>query len=186
MDARTRKPRKGKRRFKESTVSGMVSSWAPKVIGEYSILEHHYSKSKILVYADRNRQRMPKGERAFEDILLDLNNGVLKGLYVKQYPTGNWIIDFFFPKIRLGVEIDGSGHLEPVQMEKDRRKDADCANLDITMIRFTNDEVFGERDPLVDKLRDGWRQALRRENKIIGKTERELRKQSIQGCASYP
>lgn len=43
------------------------------------------------------------------------------------------------------------------------------ATFDITMLRVTNTEVFGNRERLVAKLREGWREALHRENRIKGK-----------------
>jgi hypothetical protein len=48
-------------------------------------------------------------------------------------------------------------------------KEQDCARFDITLLRITNADVFGDRDKLVDKLRHGWRMALKRENQLIGK-----------------
>jgi hypothetical protein len=50
----------------------------------------------------------------------------------------------------------------------DRQKERDCARFDITLLRITNAEIFGDKARLTEKLRHGWRMALDRENKIIG------------------
>ena len=58
-------------------------------------------------------------------------------------------------------------------MKRDKQKDEDCAKLDITVLRFTNRDIAGNRNALVAKLRAGWRKALDRENRIIGMSEDE-------------
>jgi very-short-patch-repair endonuclease len=109
-------------------------------------------------------------ERRFNNILNSLNRGVLRGQFIRQYAvSGEYIVDVFFPKIRLAIEIDGSIHDEYLQYVRDQAKDEYCARIDITVLRLTNNEVWGDRERLVDRLRDGWRAALRRENRIIGK-----------------
>ena len=98
-----------------------------------------------------------------------LNDGVLRGRFRREHViSGKWIVDFYFPEIRLAIEVDGSVHLTKEQSDRDRLKDSDCARFDISMLRITNREVFGDRKALIEKLRDGWKTALKRENKIIG------------------
>ena len=115
------------------------------------------------------RHKPTKAERKFERFLLSLNGGALRGRFVMQHvASGSWIIDFFFPEIRLGIEVDGGIHQTPDQIIRDRQKEKDCARFDITLLRVTNYEVFGNEDQLVEKLRARWRQALIRKNKVIG------------------
>jgi very-short-patch-repair endonuclease len=83
--------------------------------------------------------------------------------------SGRWVVDFFFPEIRLAIEVDGSVHGSMEQKCRDAEKERDCIRFDITLIRVSNSEVFGDRQKLLDKLRAGWRTALRRENQIVGK-----------------
>ena len=82
--------------------------------------------------------------------------------------SGKWIVDFFFPEIRLAIEVDGSVHLRRDQQKRDRLKDADCARFDVTVLRLRNHEVFGSRERLIRKLRDAWLKAKRRRNHIVG------------------
>ena len=51
-------------------------------------------------------------------------------------------------------------------------KDQDAERFDITVLRLTNGEVAGNKEILTQKLRNAWRAAINRENKIIGKTYR--------------
>lgn len=121
-------------------------------------------------FEELNRLHLTTAETRFETILREINGGVLSGRFKCQHAiSGKWIVDFFFPEIRLAVEIDGSVHELESQRKKDAIKDADCARFDITLIRISNAEVFGQRSNLIDLLREGWRKAKNRENQIIGK-----------------
>jgi len=97
--------------------------------------------------------------------------GLLKAIYAfkrEHVVSGKWIVDFFFPEIRLAIEVDGSVHNTQVQRAKDLKKDSDCMRFDITVLRLRNAEIFGDRDWLIEKLRASWREAKDRENRIIG------------------
>lgn len=99
-------------------------------------------------------------EKEFEDILNSLNEGVLKGRFVREWAFADkWILDFFFFENRLGIEIDGSIHKKPEQMIRDREKEKDCRKWSITLVRITNREVLGNRKYLIEKLREAWRKA---------------------------
>lgn len=139
-------------------------------IGEEMSFDYlNYSKSYIRVNAEDLLLRLTPAEVEFECFLVSLNSGVLCGRFKSQHViSGKWIVDFFFPEIRLAVEIDGSVHQKPEQIIRDKQKDQDCAKFDITLIRILNEEVFGNKEALRERLRDGWRKASRRENKFIG------------------
>ena len=46
-------------------------------------------------------------------------------------------------------------------------KDLDAKRFDITILRLTNLEVFGDSRKVVEKLRSSWREALNRKNKLV-------------------
>lgn len=109
----------------------------------------------------KQRRRFPtSAEAELDRILTGLNGGVLRGRFIREWAfDGKWILDFFFQGVRLGIEVDGSSHKLPAQMILDRMKELACVNLDITLIRITNREVFGNRDALINRLRNGWKRA---------------------------
>lgn len=140
------------------------------IIGERSHQEHFFQRSHIEKYADYRRANPTPAESEFERFLNQLNGGVLRGKFVREHViSGKWIVDFFLPDIRLAVEIDGSIHLTGIQKKKDMIKDADAKRFDITVLRLKNSEVAGNKERLTAKLRDAWRSALKRENRIVGK-----------------
>jgi very-short-patch-repair endonuclease len=143
----------------------------PIVVGESKFGSTYKSREcYIKKFSRQNRLEPTKSETRFEIIIRSLGDGILRDKYKSQHPiSGKWIVDFFFPDIRLAVEIDGSIHFTATQIQKDRRKDADCRNLDITVLRISNKEVWGDQEKLITKLRQAWRDAKRRDNRIIGK-----------------
>lgn len=141
------------------------------VVGEKHCRDHIFQRSHIEKYADFRRANPTPAESEFLQFLNELNGGVLRGKFVREHIiSGKWIVDFFFPEIRLAVEIDGSIHLTGIQKWKDNLKDADANRFDITVLRLTNGEVGGNKQRLTQKLRQGWRSALDHENQIIGKS----------------
>ncbi|MEI6261131.1 MAG: DUF559 domain-containing protein [Deltaproteobacteria bacterium] len=44
--------------------------------------------------------------------------------FYRQKPLGNYIVDFYAPKVKLVVEVDGSQHLKEEYLQKDENRDA--------------------------------------------------------------
>jgi very-short-patch-repair endonuclease len=132
-----------------------------------------YSKSRIRQFAAANKRNPTNAERRFGQILMRLNGGVLRGRFRTQHPiSGKWIVDFFFPEVRLAIELDGGHHGRGGQAERDRIKEKDCRRFDITLVRSTNAEVFRNPAALVEKLRGAWAAAGARKYVIVGKDVR--------------
>lgn len=146
----------------------------PRVVGEPVATQGKPRKSKIHQFAEQNSASPAPAELEFQRFLNKLNGGMLKGRFKREHViSGKWITDFFFPDIRLAIELDGPYHLRSQQITRDRQKDEDCKKYDITVLRITNKEVFGDQDKLTKKLRGGWRRALDRKNYIIGMSYEE-------------
>lgn len=138
------------------------STWGGIVVGESSPVtkkpvNRRDTAHKNAKYLKRNQT---PAEIKLNEILNELNGGVLKGRFVCQWVFADkWILDFFFYENRLGIEVDGSIHKETEHSVRDTQKEKACKEWGITLIRIRNNEVFGERDYLVNLLRKAWRQA---------------------------
>jgi len=145
------------------------------VIGDCSILSTPiltYPSSRLQKLAKRRRKRGTSAENKLNQILNEVNQGVLKGKYQREWAFGGkWILDFFFYENRLGIELDGSYHQSHSQRMKDAQKEKACDDFDITLLRLTNREIFGDRINLLNKLRECWRTANQRlKNRPLRKT----------------
>ena len=113
--------------------------------------------------AARERREQPtRAERELGAILSGLNEGALEGRFRREWVCGEWIVDFYFPEVRLGIEVDGGYHRSTLQHGRDLVKTSGLEDAGVTLLRLTNAEVFGDRARLVGKLREAWRSAARR------------------------
>ena len=58
----------------------------------------------------------------------------------RQHAIGSYIVDFCSPRRKLGIELDGSQHLE--QIEYDRRRTEYLESRGYRVLRFWNNEVL--------------------------------------------
>jgi very-short-patch-repair endonuclease len=69
--------------------------------------------------------------------------------FYRQRPVGKYIVDFFAPKARLIIEVDGSQHMETEHAEQDDRRDRYLASLGLRVLRFNSREVLKETDEVM-------------------------------------
>ena len=71
----------------------------------------------------------------------------------RQHQLKYFIVDFYCHEAMLVIELDGSIHeLENIK-QYDQRREAIINELGITVLRFTNDEIFSEADFIVEKIK---------------------------------
>jgi very-short-patch-repair endonuclease len=115
-----------------------------------------------LVAAER-RERPTRAERRLAALLNEVSDGALDGRFHREWVCGGrWIVDFYFPEVRMVIEVDGGYHRSTFQLGWDLFKAAELEAAGLTLVRLTNHEVFGDRERLLAKLRGGWRVAARR------------------------
>ena len=61
--------------------------------------------------------------------------------FYRQRIIGDYIVDFYCPKAKLVIEVDGSQHFEDDALEYDKVRTEFLNALDLHVIRFTNKEV---------------------------------------------
>jgi len=72
--------------------------------------------------------------------------------FYRQKPIGGHIVDFYAPKAKLVIEIDGSQHLEGDHIQKDRRRDEFLASIGLKVLRFDSREILKESDAVIDVI----------------------------------
>ena len=110
--------------------------------------------------ADLRRLEPTPAEAELERILRQLGTGALAGEFRREWPVGDWVVDFYFPTIRLAIEVDGGYHRAQSRWRLDLAKSRDLEERGITLLRLNNAEVFGDRERLVARLRAAWRAAV--------------------------
>jgi very-short-patch-repair endonuclease len=73
--------------------------------------------------------------------------------FYRQKPLGDYIVDFFCPKARLVIEVDGGQHYTEFGKGNDRLRDEYMNSIEITVLRFSNSEITNNIDNVVEKIR---------------------------------
>ena len=103
---------------------------------------------------ERRRELRNNPTPAEKIIWYKLSNRRLCGQkFSRQYGVGPYILDFYCPKLRLAIELDGSGHKEEETKLYDRDRDQYLKSLHIMTLRFWNSEVEGEIEQVLEKIR---------------------------------
>ena len=71
----------------------------------------------------------------------------------RQYGIGRYITDFYVPRLRLVVELDGSQHYTPEGRRYDEIRTKSFESIGIQVIRFANDEVCRNLHGVLQRLR---------------------------------
>jgi len=69
----------------------------------------------------------------------------------RQYLIKGYIVDFYCPKLKLVIEIDGLIHLQQIKEDQQRQKDIE--EKGIRFIRFKNKDVQYNLKEVLNKLR---------------------------------
>lgn len=72
--------------------------------------------------------------------------------FYRQRPIGEYIADFYAPSIGLVIEVDGSQHYEPQHKSRDRVRDEFLRDNGLAVLRFTNLDVLGNLDGVVQSI----------------------------------
>lgn len=56
----------------------------------------------------------------------------------RQKMIGSYIVDFYIAKSKTVIELDGTQHAEPEQIDHDRRRDEYLSSLGIKVLRYDN------------------------------------------------
>ena len=72
--------------------------------------------------------------------------------FYRQKPIGTYIVDFYAPKAKLVVEVDGSQHLGLEHRQNDGERAAYMTSSGLQVLRFGNMQVLQEIDAVVDAI----------------------------------
>ena len=93
--------------------------------------------ANIVPLAKQLRKNMTKEERhLWYDFLRDY-----PVRFLRQKVIGNYIVDFYCAKAQLVLELDGSQHFEPEEIQKDQERTAFLKSYGLRVIRIPNNEV---------------------------------------------
>ena len=89
--------------------------------------------------AQDNRRNMNRPEANLWYEILS-NRKLLGYRFYRQKPVLDYILDFFCPKLKFGIEIDGESHDE--QVGYDKKRTLNLKEIGIKLIRYSNADVM--------------------------------------------
>jgi len=110
----------------------------------------HYNKTELKV----RRRELRKNQTLAEKIMwTHLRNRQLLGFkFRRQYSVDNFVIDFYCPKLKLAIELDGNIHDLPEQKEYDKKRQMHIETYGISFIRISNEEYLGNPNKAFDRI----------------------------------
>ena len=87
------------------------------------------------------RKNMVKEERHLWYDFLKQYHQQYNIIFLRQKTIGNYIVDFYCPRAKLVIELDGSQHFEEKAEEYDRQRTAFLNHLGIEVLRYTNKDI---------------------------------------------
>ena len=72
----------------------------------------------------------------------------------RQHGVGPYILDFYCPSLRLGIELDGNVHDDVIVQEHDLEREKYLKEIaGIHVLRFENEEVTSNTEAVVEVIR---------------------------------
>ena len=116
-----------------------------------------------------------------ESIGLRLKKTFLGEEIIEDFSTLNYLIDFYFPKYKLAVEIDELGHPDRDSVKENKRQTEIAKHLDCKFIRINPDKKdvsaydrLGEIYKFFDQFKEREIKNLKKENEKLRKDKKSL------------
>ncbi|MEL7086276.1 MAG: endonuclease domain-containing protein [Cyanobacteria bacterium J06597_1] len=102
----------------------------------------------LVVRAKRLRKHMTPAEKKLWHYYLK----TFKFRVLRQRPIDHFIVDFYCAKLKLVIEVDGSGHFTEEGKAYDQRRTQRLEGYGLRVIRFTNREVLKEFEWVCEQI----------------------------------
>lgn len=84
-----------------------------------------------------------------------IKNKQVEGLkFRRQHGIGNYIMDFYCPKIKLCIELDGGIHDTSEMYENDMARTIFLNDNGITVMRYSNEVVFMNTQIIIESIKN--------------------------------
>ena len=70
----------------------------------------------------------------------------------RQYSVGNYVLDFYCPRLKFGIELDGDSHFREGAKQYDEQRQAYIESFGIRVVRFLNTDVYDNLDGVLEVL----------------------------------
>jgi very-short-patch-repair endonuclease len=86
------------------------------------------------------RKKQTEAERKLWSVLRNRQLSSVK--FRRQFSVGRYILDFYSPEYRLGIEADGGQHYEDEGRGRDEQRTRELSNSGIRILRFSDADII--------------------------------------------
>ena len=108
-----------------------------------------FYKADPLIFSNA-RELRNKLTPAEQTLWLRLKEHFPEYKFRRQHPISIYIADFYCHELKLVIEIDGSIHDSTEAKLNDEKRQKDLENLNLTVIRFTNEQAKTETESVIE------------------------------------
>jgi len=80
------------------------------------------------------------------------NKQICGAQFYRQKPLLSFIVDFYCPKAKLVIELDGGQHFEQEHLAKDRERDLQLASIGLKVLRFDDRQALMETSAVLEVI----------------------------------
>jgi very-short-patch-repair endonuclease len=108
------------------------------------------AKPKLFIFAREMRKSYTKAEKTlWEELKRYRKHGII---FRRQHPIDIFIADFYCHTLKFVIEVDGSIHDTPDNIDYDIGRSAELKKFDITVMRFKNEEVISDINKVLKQI----------------------------------
>jgi len=103
----------------------------------------------------KDRRRCLRNNLTETEVIIwaHIKNKKLGYKFRRQSSIDRYIVDFYCPKKKLVLEIDGGQHLEDKSILHDNKRTEYLNSLGIKVLRIYNNDVFDNIEGVIDKIK---------------------------------
>jgi very-short-patch-repair endonuclease len=116
------------------------------------ILEKKNNLNKLLKHRKDLRNNSTNAEIFLWQYLKE--SKLEKRKFRRQHSFAYYILDFYCPKEKLGIELDGDSHFSKNGILYDKERDEYLKREGIKILRFTNEEVLNNIEHVLNKIKN--------------------------------
>jgi len=110
-----------------------------------------YNQKKQIVLRRKLRHKMTRAEWLLWGAI---RNKQINGYrFRRQFGIGKYVVDFYCPKLKLAIELDGDSHFEEKTKEYDQKREKELASFRIRIVRFTNQEIYNDLYRVIEDIK---------------------------------
>jgi very-short-patch-repair endonuclease len=116
---------------------------------EINLARRSSSRELFEIIKDQRQNPTPAESKLWQE----LRRKNLSGFkFRRQHPVAGYILDFYCPKAKIGIEVDGEIHKQSSQIEHDKQRTEDLAAIGVKIIRFWNAEIMNDVESVLEKI----------------------------------